>query len=82
MVKKNQRALSIPLNDAAFGAIESKLAIRHGLYVFYSPMTGDRFWDVKGALSAAVKRAGLGKVTWQCSVIRSHPASPEAAWTS
>ena len=27
-------------------------------------MTGDRFKDVKGALLAAVKRAGLAKVTW------------------
>ena len=27
-------------------------------------MTGDRFKDVKGALLAAVKRAGLPKVTW------------------
>ena len=27
-------------------------------------MTGDRYKDVKGALTAAVKRAGLGKVTW------------------
>ena len=27
-------------------------------------MTGDRHKDVKGALIAAVKRAGLGKVTW------------------
>jgi len=64
IVKKNQRALSIPLNDAAFGVIESRYAIQHGPYVFYSPMTGDRFKDVKGALTAAVKRAELGKVTW------------------
>jgi integrase len=64
MVKKNQRPLSIPLNDAAFGVVESRMAIQHGPYVFYSPMTGDRFRDVKGALAAAVKRAGLGKVTW------------------
>ena len=27
-------------------------------------MTGDKFKDVKGALLAAVTRAGLGKVTW------------------
>jgi site-specific recombinase XerD len=27
-------------------------------------MTGDKFKDVKGAIAAAVKRAGLGKVTW------------------
>jgi len=27
-------------------------------------MTGDRFRDVKGALAAAAKRAGLGEVTW------------------
>jgi integrase len=55
---------AIPLNDAAFGVIESRLGHQHGPYVFYSPMTGDRFKDVKGALAAAVKRAGLGKVTW------------------
>jgi integrase len=64
MVKKNQRALSIPLNDAAFGVVESRLGNQHGPYVFYSPMTGDRYKDVKGAMAAAVKRAGLGKVTW------------------
>jgi site-specific recombinase XerD len=27
-------------------------------------MTGDKFKDVKGAIIAAVKRAGLGKITW------------------
>ena len=64
IVKKNQRPLSIPLNDSAFGVVESRLGIQHGPYVFYSPMTGDRFRDVKGALAAAVKRAGLDKVTW------------------
>ena len=64
IVKKNRKPLSIPLNEAAFGVIESRFGIQHGPYVFYSPMTGDRFKDVKGALAAAVKRAGLGKVTW------------------
>jgi len=64
IVKKNQRPLSIPLNDSAFGVVESRLGIQHGPYVFYSPMTGDRFRDFKGALAAAVKRAGLDKVTW------------------
>ncbi len=63
-VKKTRRPLSLPLNDTAFGVIESRHAIQHGPYVFYSPMTGDRFKDVKGALSAAVKRAELKKVTW------------------
>jgi integrase len=64
LVKKTQRPLSLPLNDNAYGVIESRLAIQHGPYVFYSPMTGDHFKDVKGALSAAVKRAALTKVTW------------------
>jgi len=27
-------------------------------------MTGDKFKDVKGAIATAVKRAGLGKITW------------------
>jgi hypothetical protein len=26
-------------------------------------MTGDKFKDVKGAIAAALKRAGLGKIT-------------------
>ncbi|HTV53594.1 MAG TPA: site-specific integrase [Terriglobia bacterium] len=64
IVMKSARLLSLPMNDAAFGVIESRLAVRHGPYVFYNPMTGDRFSDVKNALTAAVKRAGLPRVTW------------------
>jgi integrase len=64
IVKKNEKPLSLPLNDAASGIIEARQGTRHGPYVFYSPMTGDKFKDVKGALAAAVRRAGLGKVTW------------------
>lgn len=62
IVKKSDRPLSLPLNDTAFSIIEESQ--QHGPYVFYNPMTGDRFKDVKGALAAAVKRAGLGPVTW------------------
>jgi excisionase family DNA binding protein len=62
--KKNQRPLSLPLNDTAFGIVEARRGIHHGPYVFYNPMTGDKFKDVKGAIAAAVKRAGLGKITW------------------
>jgi integrase len=64
IVKKNQRPLSLPLNDTAFGIVEARRGIQHGPYVFYNPMTGDKFKDVKGAIAAAVKRAGLGKITW------------------
>jgi integrase len=63
IVKKNQRPLSLPLNDTAFGIVEARRGIQHGPYVFYNPMTGDKFKDVKGAIAAAVKRAGLGKIT-------------------
>ena len=44
--------------------VEARQGNQHGPYVFYNPMTGDKFKDVKGALAAAVKRAGLKKVTW------------------
>jgi integrase len=64
IVKKSERPLSLPLNDAACGIIEARLAAQHGPYVFYNPMTGDRFKDVKGAMAAAVRRAGLPKITW------------------
>jgi len=64
IVKKNQKALSLPLNDTAWGIVEAKYATRHGAYVFYNSTTGDRFKDVKGALAAALKRAGIAKVTW------------------
>jgi integrase len=64
IVKKNLRPLSLPLNDTAFGILDARRGNQHGPYVFYNPMTGDKFKDVKGAIDAAVKRAGLGKVTW------------------
>ena len=64
IVKKNLRPLSLPLNDTAFGILDARRGNQHGPYVFYNPMTGDKFKDVKGAIAAAVKRAGLGKVTW------------------
>jgi len=64
IVKKSDKPLSLPLNETAFGIIEARLAVQQGPYVFYSPLTGDRFKDVKGALLAAVKRAGLPKITW------------------
>jgi integrase len=64
IVKKTNRPLSLPLNETALAVIRSRLAVYHGPYVFYNPMTGDRFKDVKGALGASVKRAGLKKVTW------------------
>jgi len=50
IVKKSERPLS--------------LGIKHGSYVFYNAMTADRFKDVKGAIAAAAKRAGLPKITW------------------
>jgi site-specific recombinase XerD len=33
--------------------------------MLYNPMTGGKFKNAKGALTAPVNRAGLGKVTWQ-----------------
>ena len=39
----------------------SGMAVQHGPYVFYNPMTGDRFKDVKGAIAAAVKRREAGQ---------------------
>jgi integrase len=64
IVKKVEKPLSLPLNDTAFAIVAARQAIQHGPYVFYNPMTGDKFKDVKGALLAAVKRAGLPKITW------------------
>jgi integrase len=64
IVKKSAKPLSLPLNDSALAVIEVRLAVQHGPYVFYNPMTGDHFKDVKGAMAAAVKRAGLPKITW------------------
>jgi integrase len=64
IVKKNRKPPSIPLNDAAFAIAEARRAVANGPYVFYNPMIGDRFKDVKGAMKAAVKKAGLPKITW------------------
>src|SRR5882724_3851587 len=64
IVKKSDKPLSLPLNDAAFAIVQARQAIQNGAHVFYNPMTGGKFKDVKGALLAAVKRAGLPKITW------------------
>lgn len=58
------KPLSLPLNDAAFPVVEARVAVANGPYVFYNPMTDDRFKDTKGARAVAVKRAGLPKITW------------------
>ena len=58
IVKKSSKPLSLPLNGPAFAVIEARWGDQHGPYVFFNPMTGDRFKDVKGALAAAVKAGG------------------------
>ena len=61
IVKKSEKRLSLPLNDTIMRLIDFKPM---GEYVFTNPMTGDRFKNVATGLRAAVKRAGLKKVTW------------------
>jgi integrase len=61
---KTQRVLEVPLNDTAYGLLETRHAAEHGPYVFVNPMTGDRFYDVKAGLKAALKRAKLEGITW------------------
>ena len=64
IVKTSDKPLSLPLNDTAFRIIEARRAVQNGPHVFYSPMTGENYISVRGALEAAVKRAGLPKITW------------------
>jgi integrase len=64
IVKKSGKPLSLPLNDAAFNVIEARWAVQNGPYVFYNPMSGEKFTTVRKALETAVKRAKLPKVTW------------------
>jgi integrase len=45
-------------------SLEARRGVQQGPFVFYNPMAGSKFIDVKGALLAAVKRAGLPKITW------------------
>jgi hypothetical protein len=47
MVKKSDKPSSLPRNETAFGIIEARHAVRHGLCVFYNPMAGGKFKDVK-----------------------------------
>jgi integrase len=61
---KTRRRLEVPLNDNAFAILEGKQAVKHGPYVFYSPVSGDRFSDLKAGIKAALKRADLSGITW------------------
>ncbi len=64
IVGKTRRRLEVPLNDVALEIIEARQAVAHGPYVFYNSATGDRFYDLKGAFKAAVRRARLTGITW------------------
>jgi site-specific recombinase XerD len=44
--------------------LTERSSAKHGPYVFYNPMTGDRYYDVKLGLKGAVTRAGLSGITW------------------
>lgn len=61
---KTRRRLDVPLNETAFAVLEAKAAAKHGPYVFYNPVTGDRFYDLKAGWKAAIRRAGLANLTW------------------
>ena len=61
---KTQGRLEVPLNDSALEILRAKHAVRHGNYVFYNPVTGDRFVDLRAGYTAALRRAGLKGITW------------------
>ena len=61
---KTRRKLDVPLNDTALAVLESKAAAKHGPYVFYNPVTGDRYYDLKAGWKAVLRRAGLSGITW------------------
>jgi len=62
VVKKNRKVHELPLNEAALGVLNRQRRVCE--YVFAHPLTGQKIKDVRGALEASAKRAGLGKVTW------------------
>jgi integrase len=62
IVKKNRKPHTVFLNPDALGALDRQR--RDTKYVFTSPMTGEQIKCVRGALQAAVKRAGLKKITF------------------
>jgi integrase len=61
---KTRRRLDVPLNDTALDILRGKQAVQHGPCVFYNPATGDRFFDLKAGLKAALRRSGLKGITW------------------
>ena len=76
IVKKNQKLLSLPMNDTALGIVEHRQ--KHGPYVFYNPMTGDRFKDVKASphRSSQTRRARACHLAYVPSHLR-FPAHPQ-----
>ena len=54
---KTRRKLEVALNDTALAVLEAKEAAKHGPYVFYNPVTGDRFFDIKAGWKAALQTA-------------------------
>jgi integrase len=61
---KTRRTLEVPLNDTAVEIVMAKQAVKHGPYVFYNAVTGDRFYDLKLGFKAILRRAALPGITW------------------
>jgi integrase len=61
---KTRRRLEVPLNDTAAAILAGKQAVKHGPHVFYNPVTGGRFLNLKVGFKAILKRAGMTGITW------------------
>jgi site-specific recombinase XerD len=48
----------------AMAVLRAWEGFKKGTYVFYNPLTGDRFRDLKASLKTAGKKAGLKKISW------------------
>jgi integrase len=62
IVKKNRKPHTVFLNPDALAVIKRQRTDTK--YVFTNPMTGEQIKSVRGGLAAAVKRAGLKKITF------------------
>lgn len=62
IMKKNRKPHDVYLNPAALEVVNRQR--RDTKNVFTNPMTGEQIKCVRGALEAAVKRAGLKKITF------------------
>jgi integrase len=61
---KTEKIREVPINEETRQVLEAWWLGKKNEFVFYNPVTGKPFVDLKGGFALACRKAGISRVTW------------------